>query len=92
MFVTQPPGAHVLDASTRARLGVTPMVLEAPAGDGTFAVILRKDGFEDARAELPTNADGNAQVVLVAKKRAGGKPRPRVDDKVKSGTLDPFAD
>jgi tRNA A-37 threonylcarbamoyl transferase component Bud32 len=64
--VSHPEGATVYLEEDGSELGVTPLSLQRPRQDGkTFAFIVRRSGYEDARAMLPLGHDGVRDVQLV---------------------------
>jgi serine/threonine-protein kinase len=65
---SDPPGADVYRDGVR--LGATPYILVTPSSAGELAFVLKKPGFDDAKAALAGTHDGQARVALVASKPA----------------------
>ena len=63
---TTPPGATVIDAATRKKLGVTPWSEELEAGSGERVLLLRRRGMAPSKVTLSMERDDIASVRLRA--------------------------
>ena len=69
---TDPAGASVVDASSGANLGTTPMVLEQAAAPKPLSVRVTKPGFTTVTRDLDVGHDGHETIVLAAAGAPGG--------------------
>jgi serine/threonine-protein kinase len=82
---SQPAGAQVVRAADQTVLGTTPLKLEQARGEGTLALVLRLDGYEDLPLQVDRSANVDRSEVLKKKEPPSVTAQPTSGKAAKAG-------